>query len=341
MGYTPRVHKELAFQIPTNLPEPTEDLIKLFESSFLPELDNIDISDSIALQRASIPVIPKKDRAQSIALGKRIEAGRNREGKLNSDACAARDELIFSCTGLNFQVAKRYTGRGVPLADLFQEGFIGLQVAAEKYDWRKGYIFGTYAFYWLMQVNQRAVSKESGVPAYIYQLDTNLERFKEGFSARKGRDPSPEEIFQGIGIKPNMLRNLALASKMKHPKVFSELAQSWEEDKDPVENIKDSSAPYRVEVEDRIDKDRLLKHVKDVINRHVSQLPPREARVVRLRLGIDDKGKWSETGKTLSEIADMPEFKVSITRITQLQSQALKKIKNHDLHKILNALLRD
>src|SRR6059058_4435709 len=150
-------------------------------------------TDSLTLLMQSVGRYPLLTAAEEVALAKRIERG-DRE---------AKERMINSNLRLVISIAKRYQNRNLPLLDLFQEGVIGLNRAVEKFDWRRGYKFSTYATWWIRQACQRAISNQSTtirVPTHVHERLVKLSRAAGELQARMGHEPSREELAEATGL---------------------------------------------------------------------------------------------------------------------------------------------
>ncbi len=325
--------------------EPPEEILKRIETVYLPEIENIDANDTLALLKLSIPAVAKKTAEESIALGKRLEAGRSADGKLNEDATQARDELIFSCAWLNIGMARKYHGQNIPILDLIQEGWIGLDKATKKYDWRRGWAFNTYAYFWIFQAHQLAVSRDSGIPDSVYQRRNKVRKLLDAFTVSEGRDPNDEEIHKITGLKKDQLDDLRAAGNMSSPTRFSDLKRDREREDgldDPEDAIEDSDALYGQGLEDRIEEKKVVKEKIAEIDAWISKISEfseNQAYVLKRRLGIDPKtGEWTGKVCSLQEIAR--DLGVTRVRTNQLQNLALHHIEDPGMHRFLSKILR-
>ena len=158
------------------------------------EAGEVTATDSLTLFMSEIGRYPLLTAAEEVELAKRIERGDRQ----------AKDRMINSNLRLVVSIAKRYRGHGLPLGDLIQEGIVGLNRAAEKFDWRRGFKFSTYATWWIRQACQRAISNQSRtirVPAHVHERRAKLARIGRRLEAETGRKPTSEELAEATGYE--------------------------------------------------------------------------------------------------------------------------------------------
>jgi RNA polymerase primary sigma factor len=229
--------------------------------------------------------------ADEVYLAKRIERG----------DLAAKERMINSNLRLVVSIAKRYQGHDVPLLDLIQEGVIGLNRAAEKFDWRKGYKFSTYATWWIRQACQRAVANQSKtirIPVHVQERRIKLNRASAELQAKLGREATIDE--------------LAEATRLKVEHVVEALGDLFadETSADPAEEAVDAVRRQRIQ-------------------RAVADLPERQRRIIELRFGFDGESASLETiGKELG---------LTRERVRQLESEALHRLSNELGDELVNA----
>ena len=239
--------------------------------------------------------------AEEVDLAKRIERG---------DA-AAKERMINANLRLVISIAKRYQGRGVPLGDLVQEGAIGLNRAVEKFDWRRGFKFSTYATWWIRQACQRAIAGQSAtirVPTHVNERQAKIARAGRRLKDELGREPTRDELAEATGLP---LRHVDEALDVAHARVSlnqnvgaggeAELGDLLPDPNgdDPVEQASDSL--YR-----------------EQIRRAVASLPERERRVIELRFGFD--------GEPVSLEAIEKQTGLSRAEVRRLETEALERL---------------
>jgi RNA polymerase primary sigma factor len=248
--------------------------------------------------------IPLLNFNQEIELAKKVEEGDD----------AAKQMLINSNLRLVVSIAKKYIGRGLSLLDLIQEGNQGLIRAVEKYDWRRGFKFSTYATWWIRQSVTRAIADQARTIRIPVHMVENINRFLR--ASRKlmqelGREPTPEEVAAVLGIEPEKALEII---KISQNPASLEAPVGDEEDSRLGDFIHDSSAPTLFDSASR----ELLKEQVDQV---LSTLSDRERRVLEERFGLKDGRP-----KTLEEVGRM--FAVTRERIRQIEAKALRKLRH-------------
>jgi len=266
----------------------------------------VDVSgttDSLTLFMNDAGRYPLLTAAEEVALAKRIERGDR----------AAKERMINSNLRLVVSIAKRYQGSGMHLGDLIQEGVIGLNRAVEKFDWRRGYKFSTYATWWIRQACQRAVSNQSAtirVPTHVHERKVKLARARQRLQVATGEDPTLEELAQATGLE---LRYVEEALGAVEASVS--LNQSVGSDGDG--EFGDLFADPNAEDPAEEAADALRRSsVRDAVRR----LPERERRVLELRFGFDGEST------SLEQIGR--ELGMSRERVRQVERDALARLKD-------------
>ncbi len=281
---------------------PIEDLEKELEA--LTVLTEGTVSDPVRMYLKEIGRIPLLNFDQEIELAKKVEKGDK----------AAKQVLINSNLRLVVSIAKKYVGRGLTLLDLIQEGNQGLIRAVEKYDWRRGFKFSTYATWWIRQSITRAIADQARTIRIPVHMVENINRFLR--ASRKlmqelGREPTPEEVAKVLGIDPEKALEII---KISQEPASLEAPVSDEEDSRLGDFIHDSAAPTLFDSASR----ELLKEQVDQV---LSTLSDRERRVLEERFGLKDGRP-----KTLEEVGKM--FAVTHERIRQIEAKALRKLRH-------------
>ena len=288
--------------------EDAEDLVRLR----MAELDQIysssapvQINDSVKIYLKEIGRIPLLKAEDEPDIAARAEAGDQ----------AARDILISSNLRLVVSIAKKYVGRGMHLLDLIQEGNMGLIKAVEKFDYRKGFKFSTYATWWIRQAITRAIADQARtirIPVHMVETINKLTRIQRQLVQELGREPTAEEISARLdGITPERVMEI---QRIALDPVSLETPIGEEDDSHLGDFIEDSG----VISPDKYASNQLL---KEEINLALAELTEREEKVLRLRFGLLD-GRT----RTLEEVGR--EFNVTRERIRQIEAKALRKLKH-------------
>ncbi|MDO5023035.1 MAG: RNA polymerase sigma factor RpoD [Eubacteriales bacterium] len=279
----------------------------------IPEAVNID--DPVRMYLKEIGKVPLLTAEQEVEIAKRIEAGDEE----------AKHELAEANLRLVVSIAKRYVGRGMLFLDLIQEGNLGLMKAVEKFDYHKGYKFSTYATWWIRQSITRAIADQARtirIPVHMVETINKLTRVSRQLLQEYGRDPSPEEIANAMGITEQKVRDIM---KIAQEPVSLETPIGEEEDSHLGDFIPDEDAPAPAEAASNSMMKELLWEVLDT-------LTPREAKVLRLRFGLDDGNP-----RTLEEVGKV--FHVTRERIRQIEAKALRKLRHPSRSKKLKDFL--
>jgi RNA polymerase primary sigma factor len=240
--------------------------------------------------------------ADEVALAKRVERG-DKE---------AKERMINANLRLVVSIAKRYQGHGVPLGDLIQDGVIGLNRAVEKFDWRRGYKFSTYATWWIRQAVQRAVANQARtirVPVHVHERRQKLGRASQKLQLTLGREPTPDELAEATGLSQEHVAE-ALAVADASVSLNQEIGSDG--DGELADLFADSGAPDPAEEASHALRD-------EGVRAAVAELSEREQRVVELRYGLADGEVWS-----LEAIAR--ELGLTRERVRQIERGALAKL---------------
>ena len=301
--------------------------IELPESEALPEetgnIDDLDLSvpegistdDPVRMYLKEIGKVPLLTADEEIELAKRMEEGDEE----------AKRKLAEANLRLVVSIAKRYVGRGMLFLDLIQEGNLGLIKAVEKFDYRKGYKFSTYATWWIRQAITRAIADQARtirIPVHMVETINKLIRVSRQLLQEYGREPQPEEIAREMGISEEKVREII---KIAQEPVSLETPIGEEEDSHLGDFIPDDEAPAPAEA-------AAFTLLREQLMSVLSTLTPREEKVLRLRFGLDD-GR----ARTLEEVGK--EFKVTRERIRQIEAKALRKIRHPSRSKKLKDFL--
>ncbi len=239
--------------------------------------------------------------SEEVALAKRVERG---------DA-AAKERMINSNLRLVISIAKRYQGHGLPLLDLVQDGVIGLNRAVEKFDWRRGYKFSTYATWWIRQAVQRGVANKARtirIPVHIVEREQRIARAERELLAKLERDPTDQEVAKAAKLSVKQVREVRAAAR-----AVASLDKPVGEENGT--SFGELFAGHEAEPEEEVSvslREEALRHA-------VGELPDRERSVIRLRYGID-----GDDPKSLEEIGR--ELGLTRERVRQIEAQALGRL---------------
>ncbi|MCH7641138.1 RNA polymerase sigma factor RpoD [Patescibacteria group bacterium] len=285
------------------------------EVEILSKLGGAETTDPVRQYLREIGRVPLLVAEEEVELAKRNE---KREK-------AAKDKLTESNLRLVVSIAKKYIGRGLSLLDLIQEGNQGLIRAVEKYDWRKGYKFSTYATWWIRQAITRAIADQARtirIPVHMVETINKLYRTSRRLMQELGREPTPEEIGEEVELEPDRVREI-----FKIAQEVTSLEAPVGEDQESFlgDFIPDEGQPSPV---DQASKQLLKDHLDEVLH----TLSDREARVLKLRFGLEGNKQM-----TLEEVGKV--FGVTRERIRQIEAKALRKLKHPSRRKKLQDYL--
>ncbi len=275
----------------------------------------VSIDDPVRMYLKEIGKVPLLSGEEEIELAKRMEEG---DEYAKSKLCEANLRLVVS-------IAKRYVGRGMLFLDLIQEGNLGLIKAVEKFDWRKGYKFSTYATWWIRQAITRAIADQARtirIPVHMVETINKLIRVSRQLLQELGREPKPEEIAEEMDMTPEKVREIL---KIAQEPVSLETPIGEEEDSHLGDFIPDTDAPAPAEA-------AAFSMLKEQLIEVLDTLTPREQKVLKLRFGLDD-GR----ARTLEEVGRR--FDVTRERIRQIEAKALRKLKHPSRSKKLKDYL--
>ena len=295
------------------------------------DLSNVPIDDSVGLYFREMGQQQLLTAEEEVQLAMEIEAGRAAEETIDSQYSltddeldelqrlkevgdAARAHLIRANTRLVVSIAKKYRGRGLQFLDLIQEGNVGLMKAVEKYDYRRGNRFSTYATWWIRQAVTRALANHGRtirIPAHLGGRISKLYQVAQELEQEYGRQPTAEEIAENMELPAERVRWMLRTSRQP---VHLERPVGDESDAELGDFIEDIEAPPPAEM---VANKMLTEELGDILD----QLTPREARILRLRYGLQDG-----ESRTLKEVGEM--FGLSRERIRQLEKEALRKLRH-------------
>ncbi len=266
--------------------------------------DGISIEDPVRMYLKEIGKVPLLSAEEEIELAKKMELGDQE----------AKKRLAEANLRLVVSIAKRYVGRGMLFLDLIQEGNLGLIKAVEKFDYRKGYKFSTYATWWIRQAITRAIADQARtirIPVHMVETINKLIRVSRQLLQELGREPSPEEIAVEMNMPVDRVREIM---KISQEPVSLETPIGEEEDSHLGDFIQDDNVPVPADA-------AAFTLLKEQLVEVLGTLTEREQKVLRLRFGLDD-GR----ARTLEEVGK--EFNVTRERIRQIEAKALRKLRH-------------
>ncbi len=294
----------------------------------------IEVDDTIGLYLKEIGKVSLLVAEEEVALAKRMERGKKAQAKLRNgkvlseqkrrelerlveDGIAAREHLIRANSRLVISVAKKYIGRGVPFLDLIQEGNIGLIRAANKFDYKRGHKFSTYATWWIRQAVTRAIADQSRtirVPVHMGDQINKMLRISHQLTQRLGRDPTPEELAAEMEIP---VRKVEQMMDVARRPLSLEMPTDDEEESTLGDFVEDTDSPSPPE---EVSSSML----REILMEILAELPPREVKILQMRYGLLDGQTYTleEVGKKLG---------VTRERVRQIEAQALSRLR-HPAH---------
>ena len=277
--------------------------------------DGIGLEDPVRMYLKEIGKVPLLSAEEEIEYAKRMEQGDEE----------AKKRLAEANLRLVVSIAKRYVGRGMQFLDLIQEGNLGLIKAVEKFDYRKGYKFSTYATWWIRQAITRSIADKARtirIPVHMVETITKVKKVSSQLLHENGHEPTPQEIADRLGITVDRVREIL---RISQDPVSLETPIGEEEDSHLGDFIPDEDAPAPAEAASRT----LL---KEQLSEILGTLTPREEKVLRLRFGLEDGRP-----RTLEEVGK--EFDVTRERIRQIEAKALRKLRHPSRSKKLKDFL--
>ncbi len=269
--------------------------------------EGVSIEDPVRMYLKEIGKVPLLTADEEIELSKQMELGGEAGKQAQKRLAEANLRLVVS-------IAKRYVGRGMLFLDLIQEGNLGLIKAVEKYDYRKGFKFSTYATWWIRQAITRAIADQARtirIPVHMGETINKLIRVSRQLLQELGREPTPDEIAEKMNMSPERVREIL---KISQEPVSLETPIGEEEDSHLGDFIQDENVPVPADA-------AAFTLLKEQLVEVLGTLTDREQKVLRLRFGLDD-GR----ARTLEEVGK--EFNVTRERIRQIEAKALRKLRH-------------
>ena len=289
--------------------ESAEDMEKMLTQ------EGLSIDDPVRMYLKEIGTVPLLDSERELYLAEKMAEGDK----------MAKDELVRANLRLVVSIAKRYVGKGMFFLDLIQEGNLGLMKAVEKYDYRKGFKFSTYATWWIRQAITRAIADQARtirIPVHMVETIHKVSRIQRQLLQELGHEATAEEIAEHMGMSADKVREIM---KISQDPVSLEMPIGEEEDSHLGDFIEDDSNPAPADAAAQ----RLL---SEQLNEVLHTLTPREEQVLKLRFGLVD-GR----ARTLEEVGK--EFHITRERIRQIEAKALRKLRHPSRSKRLRDYL--
>ena len=310
-----------------------EGYAPITDMDFSSNLEHISSDDTIGLYLKEMSRVPLLKVDEEMDIARRIEDGRSSKRELDrsnggcpaqqkkvlqqqvEDGLLAREHLIKANTRLVVSVAKKYIGRGVPFLDLIQEGNLGLMKAVEKFDYHRGFRFSTYATWWIRQTITRSIADQGRtirVPVHMVDRIRQLYKLTHEMEQQLGRLPTNDELAERMDTTTPKIEWMLRVSWL--PLSLESPINDEEEDSELGQFVEDQMTPTPIQ-------SAYAKLLREKIEEVLDTLPPREARILRLRFGLENGHNY-----TLEEVGE--KFGLTRERIRQIESKALRRLRH-------------